>query len=362
MNKGWNKYLTLWKAMKGQRFRYVLAMVFLFTNILCLYLVPLVLRGTIDSAIDKKPLQAPAWVQGLVDRVGGMSTVAENLWMSGLAMLGLGIVAGIAGYLRPRLTNVASETTARRLRDRLYDHLQHLPVAYHDKADAGDLIQRCTSDVEQVRGFLAGQIIDISRATLLICTGVPIMLWLNSSMAPVAMAAIPAVVGFSVVFFSRIRVAFKKVDEAEGAMTTQLQENLTGVRVVRAFARQEFESAKFADRNGRYRDLQRRLIGHMAVYWSSTDFLTMLQTGSVVMLGSYWVSTGRMSVGDLMAFMAYVGMISWPIRQMGRVLTDLSKTTVSLTHSTTSSRPRAKTGPPHRWRCMRAPATSSSGT
>ena len=258
MNKGWNKYRTLWQAMKGQHFRYIVALAFMFTNIFCLYLIPLVIRCTVDSAIDQKPLAAPAWVQGLVDRVGGMSVVAQNLWMSGLAMLGLAIVAGIAGYLRPRLTNVASETTARRLRDRLYDHLQHLPVSYHDKADAGDLIQRCTSDVEQVRGFMAGQIIDISRAVILVCTGVPIMLWLNPWMAPVALAAIPAVVGFSVVFFTRIRIAFKKVDEAEGAMTTQLQENLTGVRVVRAFARQEFESAKFAERNGRYRDLQRR--------------------------------------------------------------------------------------------------------
>jgi ATP-binding cassette, subfamily B, bacterial len=330
MNKGWTKYLTLWRAMRGQHARYVASIIILIAGAQCSYLVPLVIRATIDSAIDSKPLQAPAFLRSLVERVGGLSVISQNLWMAGLAMLALAIAAGILGYLRPRLTNIASENTARRLRDRLYDHMQHLPAGYHDKADAGDLIQRCTSDVETVRGFLAGQIIDIGRAIILICTVVPIMLWLDPTMAVIALAGIPAVVGFSVVFFSRIRGAFKKADEAEGAMTTQLQENLTGIRVVRAFARQDFESQKFGERNARYRDLQRRLISLMSIYWASTDLLTMLQTGAVVMAGAYWVSTGRLSVGDLVAFMSYVGMVSWPVRQMGRVLTDLSKTTVSL--------------------------------
>jgi ATP-binding cassette, subfamily B, bacterial len=330
MNKGWNKYRTLWQAMKGQRLRYVLAVGFLFANVQCSAMIPLIVRTTVDSIIGDKPLERPTWMVTGVEHVGGAEAVRQHLWIPGAAMVAIALAAGIFGYLRPRFTNIASENISRRLRDRLYDHLQHLPVAYHDKADAGDLIQRCTSDVEQVRGFLAGQIIDIMRAVFLICVVVPLLLWLNPWMALVALAGIPAIVVFSVIFFSRIRGAFKKADEAEGAMTTQLQENLTGIRVVRAFARQEFESEKFAARNGRFRDLQRRLIGHMSIYWASTDLLTLAQTGAVVMLGTYWVSTGNLSVGDLMAFMAYVAMISWPIRQMGRVLTDLSKTTVSL--------------------------------
>jgi ATP-binding cassette, subfamily B, bacterial len=330
MNTGWNKYRTLWQAMKGQRLRYILAFAFLFGNAQCLAAIPMIVRVTVDNIIGEKPLERPAWMVAAVDYVGGIEVVRQHLWIPSAAMVAIAVLAGIFGYLRPRFTNIASEKISRHLRDRLYDHLQHLPVAYHDKADAGDLIQRCTSDVEQIRGFLAGQIIDISRAIFLICIVVPLMLWLNPLMTPVALAGMPLVVVFSIVFFSRIRGAFKKADEAEGAMTTQLQENLTGIRVVRAFARQEFESEKFATRNSRYRDLQRRLISLMSIYWGSTDILTIGQTGAVAMLGAYWVSCGRMSIGDLMAFMAYVAMVSWPIRQMGRVLTDLSKTTVSL--------------------------------
>ena len=324
------KYRTLWDAMQGQRLRYLLAIGFMIAGTQVAYLVPLVGRAAIDSAIGGKPLEAPAFVQDLVTSVGGMSVLARNLWMAGIVMVLLTSIAGTCGYTRGRLVAKASEITARRLRDRLYDHLQRLPAAYHDKADTGDLIQRCTSDVETVRGFLAGQIIEVGRAIIMILTVMPIMIVLDPRMALIALAVVPVVVGFSVIFFSRVKEAFKKADEAEGEMTTQLQENLTGIRVVRAFARQEFEGAKFAARNALFRDLQVRLIRLMAWYWSSTDFLSLIQGAVVLLAGAYWISVGQMTVGTLFAFMAYVNMFLWPVRQMGRILTDVGKTMVSL--------------------------------
>jgi ATP-binding cassette subfamily B protein len=330
MTDRWAKYRTLWDAMRGQRLRYVLAIVLMIAGTQLAYLVPLVIRATIDSAIDRQPLAAPEFVQRLVESAGGMSLVRRDLWLAGAAVVGLTALAGCCIYLRGRFVGIASETTARRLRDRLYDHLQRLPTAYHDKADAGDLIQRCTSDVETIRGFLAGQIIELGRAVVMIATVVPIMIVLDPWMALLAVAVIPVVVGFSIVFFARVRDAFKQADEAEGALTTQLQENLTGIRVVRAFARQDFEGAKFAERNARLRDLQRRLIRLMSYYWSSTDLMSVAQGGAVIMAGVYWISTGRLTVGTVFAFVAYVNMFLWPIRQMGRTLTDIGKTMVSL--------------------------------
>jgi ATP-binding cassette subfamily B protein len=330
MTDRWAKYRTLWDAMQGQRLRYVLAIVLMIAGTQFAYLVPLVIRATIDSAIERQPLAAPEFVQRLVESAGGMSLARRNLWLAGAAVVGLTALAGCCIYLRGRFVSIASETTARRLRDRLYDHLQRLPTAYHDKADAGDLIQRCTSDVETIRGFLSGQIIDLGRAVVMIATVVPIMIVLDPWMALLAVAVIPVVVGFSIVFFARVRDAFKQADEAEGALTTQLQENLTGIRVVRAFARQDFEGAKFAERNARLRDLQRRLIRLMSYYWSSTDLMSVAQGGAVIMAGVYWISTGRLTVGTVFAFVAYVNMFLWPIRQMGRTLTDIGKTMVSL--------------------------------
>jgi len=316
--------------MQGQRLRYVLAILLMIAGTQFAYLVPLIARATIDSAIDRKPLAAPQFVQRLVASAGGMPLVTRNLWLAGLALVGLTVLSGCCIYLRSRFVGIAAETTARRLRDRLYDHLQRLPTAYHDKADAGDLIQRCTSDVETIRGFLSGQIIELGRAVVMIGTVVPIMIALDPWMALIAVAVVPVVVGFSVIFFARVRDAFKRADEAEGALTTQLQENLTGIRVVRAFARQDFECAKFAERNARLRDLQRRLIRLMSYYWSSTDLLSIAQGGAVIMAGAYWISTGRLTVGTVFAFVVYVGMFLWPIRQMGRTLTDVGKTMVSL--------------------------------
>jgi ATP-binding cassette subfamily B protein len=138
------------------------------------------------------------------------------------------------------------------------------------------------------------------------------------------------VIGFSVIFFSRVRDAFKKADEAEGAMHTRLQENLTGIRVVRAFARQDFECEKFGEKNARFRDLRFRMIHLMAWYWSSTDLLTIAQGGVIVVAGTWWISRGQLSVGTLVAFMSYLGMFMWPVRQMGRILTEVGRTTVSL--------------------------------
>jgi len=327
---GWAKYRTLWDAMTGQRLRYVLAVVLMIVGTQAMYIPPLIIGATIDSAIDSKPLAAPDFVVRAVDSFGGMSLVARNLWLAGLAMAAVTVVGGACLYLRGRFIGAASETAARRLRERLYDHLQHLPAAYHDKADAGDLIQRCTSDVETVRSFLASQIIDIGRALVMLVTVIPIMIIKDAPMAAVAVAVVPVVVLFSVIFFSRVRGAFKKADEAEGAMTTQLQENLTGIRVVRAFAQQAYESQKFAERNARFRDLDMRLIRLMAVFWASSDTLCILQGGIVTVAGAYWISTGRLSVGTVFVFMAYVWMFLWPVRQMGRILTEIGKTTVSL--------------------------------
>ncbi len=219
---------------------------------------------------------------------------------------------------------------ARRMRDRLYDHLQHLPCTYHDKVETGDLVQRCTSDVETVRSFLSMQIVEIARAVIMLIVVIPIMCWLSGRMTLVALSVIPVICLFSAIFFARVKYAFKLSDEAEGAMTTVLQENLTGIRVVRAFARQDFECDKFAGRNAAYRDRTFELIRLMAWYWSSGDFLCHLQNGLVLIVGGMWLAGGKLSVGTLFAFMAYVNMLLWPIRQMGRILSDLGKTLVSL--------------------------------
>ena len=135
---------------------------------------------------------------------------------------------------------------------------------------------------------------------------------------------------FAIIFFSKVQGSFKKTDEAEGVMTATLQENLTGIRVVRAFARQEFEIERFTKKNADYRDRHWHLFKIMAVYWSTSDLMCITQFASIVFIGAWRASKGTMTIGTMIAFVSYAQMFIWPIREVGRVLTELGKTLVAI--------------------------------
>ncbi|HUU23255.1 MAG TPA: ABC transporter ATP-binding protein [Phycisphaerae bacterium] len=324
------KLRTMWRLTGGQRRRYAAALTALTLGTLVMYLQPLIAKETIDFVIYGKPLAAPRLVTDLVERIGGRTVLGRNLWICGLGLVAVTGATGLFLYLRVRLSAVASELIARRLRERLYDHMQRLPCGYHDRADTGDLVQRCTSDVETLRMFLASQVVEVGRAVLMLLVVLPILIALNGRLAVVAVAGLPVVVVFAAVFFAKVQSRFKGVDESEAAMTTRLQENLTGVRVVRAFARQDHERERFAVRNGAYRDRWFGLMRLFAWYWSVSDTLCMLQYGSVLFLGAWMLAGGTLTVGTLFAFLMYLNMFLWPIRQMGRVLSEMGKALVAI--------------------------------
>ncbi len=324
------KLKLLWNFMKGNRNLYVGAIIAVgFATVFSL-LGPLVLRVMIDSIIGDKPMQMPGWIESIILSLGGRSVLSRNLWFGSLVLVILAVAGGLFLFLKGRWAAIASESIARNIRERLYDHLQHLPYDYHVKAQTGDLIQRCTSDLNTVRRFLAIQFIEIGRAIFMVSAVLPIMLVLNVRMTIISMAVVPIIFSFAIVFFIKVKKAFQVSDEAEGKMSTVLQENLTGVRVVRAFARQVFEIDKFESINSEFRDLTYRLIRLLAWYWSTSDFICLTQIGTVILLGAYWASKGVISLGTFFVFITYVGMLLWPVRQMGRILTDMGKALVSL--------------------------------
>jgi ATP-binding cassette subfamily B protein len=245
-------------------------------------------------------------------------------------MSGFTALAGFFTYLRGRLSSVAAENVILRLRDQLYDQLQHLPCSYFDTAPTGDLVQRCTSDVETMRQFLVSQVVEIGRAVLMLIIPLPLMLAIDWRMTAMSVILIPPIVAFSMIFFRRVRSSFEKVDQAEGRLTSTLQENLTGIRVVRAFARQQFEIEKFGTRNSEHRDLDNNLYRLLAVFWSASDVLCIGQMGIVVIAGGRWIADGSLGVGSFFFFLTSVGMFIWPVRMMGRILTELGKATVAV--------------------------------
>ncbi|QUH20321.1 ABC transporter ATP-binding protein [Alkaliphilus sp. B6464] len=320
----------IWKYMKGNRLIYMGAIISIGIATLLNVLNPLIIKTTIDSIIGNTPLEDAGTITSLVNRLGGVKVLQNNLWIIAGSLVILTIITGIFLYLKGKLASVAAESTAKQIRETLYDHLQHLPYEYHVKAETGDLIQRCTSDVETIRRFLGVQFVEIGNALFMLSFISYIMLSLNVKMTLVSMIAVPLIFIFAVVFFIKIKVAFQLYDESEASMSTVLQENLTGVRVVRAFARQSYEIDKFEEKNAIHRRLTNRMIRLLAWYWSLSDFLCMLQIALVLVVGAYWTSKGIITLGTLVVFTTYEGMLLWPIRQMGRIIADMGKALVAV--------------------------------
>ncbi|RLC47403.1 MAG: ABC transporter ATP-binding protein, partial [Candidatus Cloacimonadota bacterium] len=324
----------LWNFMKGNRSLYVFSILAVGIAIFLRFAWPMVLRVTIDSIIGSKPMETSGWLQPLITKafeyLGGKSVLEQSLWMCSIILILLTLSRGIFLFFKGKWSAIASESIARKIRDQLYDHLQYLPFDYHVKVKTGDLIQRCTSDVETIRRFLAMQMVEIGRALFMLFFALSFMLPMSVKMTLISLSLVPFIFAFAVVFFMKVKVAFKASDESEGRLSTVLQENLSGVRVVRAFARQKYEIDKFDEKNIEYRDLTYRLIRLLAWYWSVSDFLSLIQIIAVTVLGTYWAANGIITLGTLLAFSSYVGMLLWPVRQLGRVLTDMGKAMVSI--------------------------------
>jgi ATP-binding cassette subfamily B protein len=354
-----SQFNIIWSLMRGYRLRYAFALGCLVVATVVNFGVPLIGSATIDYAVADKPLAAdtPVLLALILRAFGGAEHLRTHLWLAPVAMVLLATLSGLFSYLKGWQAALASDGIARRLKDQLYDHLNHLPARHHDRADTGDLVQRCTSDVETTRQFLATQIMEIGNAFFLAGVAFPLLLSLSVPMTLVSFSLIAPIIIYAYFYFRSVKHVFKEVDEAEGALTAVVQENLTGIRVVRAFARQDFERAKFAEPNARYRDRGLRLLRLMSWYWSISDFVAVGQIGLTLLVGAWWITQGTFSVGLLFAFVSYLGIILWPVRQMGRVLTDLGKTSVALTRVREILAVEREPEPPARPELTTAPLT-----
>jgi len=305
------RYKALWDLTHGQRARYAASLGALFAGIGLSLLVPLATRRAIDDVVLG---EAPRWWLGAAAAV----------------IVALSILSAMCMYAKGRWVAEASHGIARRVRMRLYDHLQHLPCPYFDSAESGDLVQRCTSDVETLRVFLSMQVVQIGRAVLMLAILVPLLAALDLRMTAASLVVIPFIIVYSTWFFGRVKRLYRCADESEGAMTSVLQENLTGIRVARAFGRERFEIARFAAKAAAFRDASFAVSRLMARYWGVSAALCMTQVGAVLLTGGAWVIDGSLSVGTYFAFVSYINMLVWPIRQLGRILTDLGKAVVAM--------------------------------
>jgi ATP-binding cassette subfamily B protein len=309
-NLSTNRLVGLWKMLSGFRLLYAGA-----------------LASQALSAAAKTTTSL--MLAYLVDHVLLQNRVGEGILLIAVAFILLAVVEGTFSFMTGKLSAQTAEGIALRLRNYLYDHIQRLTFTYHDKMSTGELIQRVTSDLDAVRRFYADQAIGVGRIFLLFSINFIALLALNVQLALISIIAVPLLAVTSIFFFRSVSRRYEKYQEQDAILSTTLQENLSGVRVVKAFARQSYEINKFEAQNyERYRRGVRLLMMH-AFFWPVSDILAGAQILGGYITGALMVMDGTISLGT---YLAYVSILIWiiePMRGMGRIIVQASSGLVS---------------------------------
>lgn len=306
-----NKLIGLWRLMTGFRGSYLVATLSHGIAALSKTATYMLLRYFIDNYFEvANPALPPAY-------------------LIALGFIALALVEGGFTFLSGRLAARSAEGITRRLRNYLFDHLQHLSFTYHSQTQTGELIQRATSDVDAIRRFFADQAIGLGRIVLLFLVNFIALLRLNATLAWVSIIIVPVVIVVSYYFFKRITKIYEAYQEQEAVLSTTLQENLSGVRVVKAFARQDFEMAKFEKDNWEKYQRGRNLLKMHALFWPITDTLCGAQMLGGFVLGANMVINGQITIGTYLAYMGLIVWIIFPMRNLGRLIVQISTGQVS---------------------------------
>jgi ATP-binding cassette subfamily B protein len=250
------------------------------------------------------------------------------VWIA-LGFVGLALFEGGFAYLSSRLASFSAEGITRRLRNFLFDHIQRLSFAYHSKTPTGDLIERVTSDVDAVRTFFNDQAIGVGRIVLLFLINFTAIYTLSWKLALASIVVIPIIILVSIWFFKKITKAYEKYQEQEAKLSTTLQENLTGVRVVKAFARQDYEVDKFEKDNWEKFLRGRKLLRMHSLFWPLSDLLCGFQMLAGFIFAGILAIQGEITIGTYPAYVGLVVWLIWPMRNLGRIIVNTSTGLVS---------------------------------
>jgi ATP-binding cassette subfamily B protein len=310
-----NRLKGLWKMMQDYRLSYIAATVALAFSALAKTYPFILLRYFADDVL----------AQG--EYIGG-SLTTTLIWIA-LGFVGLAAFEGAFSFLSGRLAAYTAEGISRRLRDFLFDHIQRLSFSYHATTPTGDLIERVTSDVDALRRFFSEQAIGVGRIVLIFIINFIAILNLNVELALVSVVVIPLILLVSLWFFKKVTKAYEEYQAQEAVLSTTLQENLTGVRVVKAFARQDYEKDKFEKDNwGKYLKGKILLFMH-SMFWPLSDIVLGFQTLFGFVYGAIMTINGEITVGTYIAYTGLVVWLIWPIRNLGRIIVSTSTGMVS---------------------------------
>jgi len=229
------------------------------------------------------------------------------------------------GFFRGKLSQEISYD----MRNKMYVHIQNLSYSYHSNANTGDLLQRCTSDIETVQAFLSAQLPSIVNIIAQFAFGAMQLGMINIYLMLSTMVLLPISVISSIWYFKYVTKSFDVIEEVESQMTTTIQENVNGIRVVKAFNTEIDEINKFDENSKAYRDESKKLNKVSAIFWGLSDFSSFLSYAITLIVAIYLSEQGLMTTGDIVASLMYIGMLVWPIRGLGRIIGDFGKAIIA---------------------------------
>ena len=311
--------------------RYFFAAVFSAALMALLDLInPRIVGYTVDSIIWDSSAETILPLRFLINALGGPAYLKTHLWTVSLTIVGVALAAAFFRYCFRRCNTTGSETLVRTMRDALYDQITVLPLSWYIGHRTGDLIQRCTADVEMVKTFVSEQMINLLRIVILIVLAMYFIAGISPALALTEALFIPVVFLYSAYFHDKVGSSYEDADVEEGKLSSIAQENLTGIRVVRAFGREQYERQRFAAQNDTYTKTYMYHSGISTAFWTTGDLVSATQVMVMTVLGAYFCVKGRISAGDYIALASYTAMLTWPVRMMAQAVSEMSKASVSL--------------------------------
>ena len=293
-------------------------------------IIPRLIQYTVDAVIGGDLSSIPVWAAGMIARLGGASFLRQNLWLSAAAVAAAALAGALCRYAFKMSNEKGSELFLRRTRNELFRQILSLPYSWLGENSTGDIIQRCTSDVETIRVFVSEQLTSLLHVFILVFMSLYFMISIQPVLTAAAAVFIPIMIISSLIFYGLIGEEFETVDREEGHLSAIAQENLTGVRVVRTFGREKFERERFEKQNTFYTNHWIRLMRVLAAFWVSGNVIATVRNMTVAVFGAVLCVRGELTAGGMIAFLSYNALMSLPVRRIGRVIADMSKTGVSM--------------------------------
>ncbi len=273
-------------------------------------------------------LAAPQLLRILIDQ--GINQLQMNrIIQVSIGLIGVAVIRGLFNFLQGYWGEIASQGVAYDLRNTIFEKLQKLSFSYHDRSQTGKLMTRMTSDVELVRMFVGRGALMLASAIVMLLGTLVIMFAMNWKLALIIFAVVPLILVVFGLFIGKIMPISQEVQRKLGVLNTTLQENLAGMRVVKSFAREDFEISRYRDQNEDLLEENINLVRLFSAAFPLIFFIANLGMVAVVWIGGLQVINTTLTLGELVAFTGYLGFMLMPIFQLGMIGSMLSRSEAS---------------------------------